>query len=69
MAIMSRHGMYAGRGSERSLSPGKATVRFQLAMPEDLLDEARETASKEGTTVSELIRDGLRQRLKPIKRR
>lgn len=58
MTDMSRHGKYA-----------EGTVRFQLAMPEELRDEMRDVARTEGVTVSEILREGAKMWMAARKKR
>lgn len=55
----SRHGRYAEEGSERSLSPSSPTVRFQMALPQELKDRVEERAQAEGRDKAKIIRDSI----------
>ena len=43
----------------------EATMRTTITIDEELLDELKERAAKEGTTVSQLIEDSLRLAVRP----
>lgn len=43
---------------------GSEKVKYSLLIPANILDEARDKAAEEGTTVTRLLIDGLKWRLK-----
>ena len=45
---------------------GSSKVKYSLLIPANILEDAREKAAEEGTTVTRLLIDGLKWRLKQI---